>query len=414
MYAMTTSDLNEHPQTCCSNCHTVFEVSAELLESSDTRVRCGECLSIFDALINLRREDNFSEDDDFEVDTDGNVVDQEGAADDQVDIVIAAKDDEIGADYQKQSELNDAGEAALAGLHNDTAPLDVTFTDFSLFSEDADLPEVPYFDQTRDSGGFEDDDDEYEKDETFSDTLFSQDMTIDLPGPEEDQPSLNGMTAVALSKDVDFVTNDSQRDPIVFKYRDKEPAAEPVKDSVLEIDAMIERVRSGVSRSTVAVPEIVQERSPWVVRSSMIALVVLFAALLYGFKERSNLLNIPVVRPVLAGLCTVLPCDVPAHVDVAAFKTVKRAAFSHPNVQNALIIDLAFINEAAFSQPHPVLELKLTDITGRLVVKNKFSPSDYLDSWQDGDQLGSGERLNVSLTVEDPGRDVTSFMVAFH
>ena len=46
-----------NPQTCCSNCQTIFEVPEELLASSDTRVRCGECLSIFDALINLRDQD---------------------------------------------------------------------------------------------------------------------------------------------------------------------------------------------------------------------------------------------------------------------------------------------------------------------------------------------------------------------
>jgi len=38
------------PHTRCSNCETVFEVSSALLSSADTRVRCGECLSIFDAL----------------------------------------------------------------------------------------------------------------------------------------------------------------------------------------------------------------------------------------------------------------------------------------------------------------------------------------------------------------------------
>lgn len=416
MHAMNSVGEGGHPQTCCSNCHTVFEVSAELLESSDTRVRCGECLSIFDALTNLRKEDHFSEDDDFLVDADGNITEPDELATAPVDADIQALDssEEIEtAELHQQSGLPDAGAAALAGLSNDTAPLDVTYSDFGLFSEDAELPEVACFDQTQDRDGYEYD--EGDEDETFSDTLFTRDMTIDLPDSLNDESPVENITAAALNKEVDFVTNDTLREPIVFKYRDREPAVKPSaqNDKVSEIDAMIERVRSDVPKVPVA-PDVTRERSPWVLRSSLFALVIVLAAMLFGYKERDKLVNSPQVRPMLAGVCTVLPCEVPAHVDISAFKTIKRAAFSHPNIQNALIIDLAFVNEAAFSQPHPVLELKLTDVTGRLVVKNKFLPSDYMDSWRDGDQVASGQRLNVSLTVEDPGRDVTSFVVAFH
>ena len=104
---------------------------------------------------------------------------------------------------------------------------------------------------------------------------------------------------------------------------------------------------------------------------------------------------------------------VPAFVDLDALKVLKRSVFSHPTVRGALVIDLAFVNEAEFGQAHPLLEIRLTDRNGGLVVKNSVEPSEYLDQWQEGDTLNSGERLDVSLTVEDPGQTATSFELQF-
>ncbi|MBX2881342.1 MAG: DUF3426 domain-containing protein [Granulosicoccus sp.] len=466
---MSTAPERELPQTCCSNCHTVFEVSPELLESSDTRVRCGECLSIFDALTNLRREDQFSEDDDFLVDADGNIIESDEYQDQlsETDIDGEDPDDDLG--YHQLSDLSDAGAAALAGLHNDTAQLDVTYSDVNLFAEDAELPEVDLLDQTRDASNIEGD--EFSADETFSGSLYLEDMTVDPEveltnnlsdevtaklfehqsndssadtvnellveshfEPDDDlddsldnsaddfhsheQSPIERATVAGLNTEVEFATGDQQREAIVFKYRDAEPQTDSIENNtgVSEVDLMIERVRSGASADSQA--SATQNESldsnPWAMRTTMICLAVLLAGLLYAYKERQALMSNSMVRPALVGVCTIFPCTVPEQIDIAAFRTVKRAAFSHPNIDNALIIDLAFINKAAFSQPHPVIELKLTDLTGRLVVKNRFTPAEYLDQWQDGDVLRSGERLNVNLTVEDPGRDVTSFVVAFH
>ena len=45
--------------TRCDHCGSTFEVSAELLNSGDPSVRCGECMSLFDARANLYDEADF-------------------------------------------------------------------------------------------------------------------------------------------------------------------------------------------------------------------------------------------------------------------------------------------------------------------------------------------------------------------
>ena len=47
------TDIDETLLTRCYTCHTVFEVPNEILELRDSRVRCGECLRVFDVSENL-------------------------------------------------------------------------------------------------------------------------------------------------------------------------------------------------------------------------------------------------------------------------------------------------------------------------------------------------------------------------
>ena len=131
------------------------------------------------------------------------------------------------------------------------------------------------------------------------------------------------------------------------------------------------------------------------------------------YRERDSFYTNQFIRPVLETACSVLNCVLPEQSDLSAIKVQKRAVFSHPSIENALIINLGFVNEAGFNQRYPILEIRLTDRSGRLVVKNNFLPTDYLDTWREGDMLDAGKRLDISLTVEDPGNTATSFELDF-
>lgn len=390
---MNSLDSGGLPQTICSNCRTVFEISRELLQSSDTRVRCGECLSIFDALSNLR------EDEGSQLFTDpvtGEIV-QSGvnAADERQSPLKSATDS-----HQKISGLSDAGAAALAGLTKATSPKDVTYSDFSLFAEDSNLPEVRYHEQEEVTGEA--------SGESSPDTLIESETEPHI-GQSVDFPA-----AVALNKEVDFVTSESQHDQIVFRYRDREPPAETTAGKKLspDIDEMIERVRYGESPPPPSPPADF-DQNRWSRAALLTGGAMVCVVLAWGFTARHGLSKNPAVNSALQSVCSVLPCTAPMLVDIAAFRQLKRAAFSHPTISNALLIDFAFVNDASFSQPLPVLAVLMEDQSGSVVVKNDFSPSEYFPEWQEGYLLASGERLNVSLTVEDPGSEVTMFKVIF-
>jgi len=385
-----------HSQTCCSNCQTVFEVSLALLSSTDTRVRCGECLSIFDALAN-QHDLNFGD---------------ETLSMDATD--VAERPEAAGSEHhQGTSNLPDAGAAALAGLANNTSSLDVTYSDFDLFSADAGLPEVSYFDQTRDTSSFDFDEvAEEERDETFSDTLFSRDVTVDAHVALTNAPTTpRPYPDVTLDNDVDFIKDEVARDALIFNYQEREVLT-PLSAAVASpYDSPDEpKVFTGVERD---VNVAVNSASPWLLRSVLAGIIVTLVGALYVYKERDVLISNRTVRPVLEIACNFVRCALPEQIDLRALKAVNRTVVSHPTLTNALIIKFGILNGADFSQAYPIIEIRLEDLAGRLVVTNSFSPLDYTNNWEPGDVLDVGKRLDVALTVEDPGNTAVSFELDF-
>jgi len=392
------------PQTCCANCQTVFEVSTELLASSDTRVRCGECLSIFDALINLRRKDDVLSEDSVP-DENGRLVDAGGLAS-----TARGNPSEFGAAVSEHSKLQ-----------ADTLALEGTYSDFDLFSGEAGLPEVAYFDQTQDLDQLRFD--EPDGDETFSDTLFAHDMTIESPVQEGRPGEAQSAPEPHVSNvNLDEPSHALRPGPAVYTHRDTGvPYAGAGAGAGVGVGVGVgagARDRSRMSaepRANVepALPEGLKRRPAWVIHALLGIMAVVVVFVLYGFINREVWLNDPDKRPLLTKACALVGCELTPLVKLDELKVLKRSVFSHPTVDNALVIDLAFVNEAQFDQPFPLLEIRLTDRNGGLVVQNDVAPDEYLDNGQADGLLTAGERLDLSITVEDPGQTATSFELKF-
>ncbi len=434
-YPSSETNIDDNLQTRCSNCLTVFEVSRSLLESSDTRVRCGECLSIFDAREGLREDDSPVQDslalpivdkavsfpDDINsTDSAETLSDSPDSTSEFFDTPDEAESNEPEPEEPEPDEPEpeepdatddenatanqaDTESAALAGLSKDTTALDVTYSDFDLFSEEADLPEIAYFDQTRDTASFDFDTVSLEDDETFSDTLFAHDVTIDANVAESEAKQ------AVESADVDFVRDESPAEPLIFNYQDGEPASttdaltgEQVEESSAEATEEFEPIDTAA-----------KSKSPWLLRILLFLTVTSLLAGLYIYRERDNLANNVVARPILEAGCLVFRCDVPARVDLSALQAVQRKAFSHPTVDNALVLTMGIRNDAQFDQALPVLAISLTDRGGRTVAKRDFFPKDYLESWSEGDTIAAGKRLDVTLEVKDPGNRASGFQLKF-
>lgn len=398
------------PQTQCSHCSTVFEVPQDLLESSDTRVKCGECFNIFDALDGLQIKTT------------------------EVPMTETLASLSAGATNIENERVD----------RSNYSDLDVTYSDFDLFSEDADTPYLDYFEETTDPVNLDFDAVEEDTDQTFSDTLFRNDVTVasDLPiGNSESaglseqavssaptlgvQPriemNIEGGQAGAIEFDYDADKRIAPRDPVVDQGDEHlstdeavnlklSPTASTPVSTVREVDSDVDLLQSFDAPISTAT-----RSRGWIAPLLMVTALAVLLSALYLYRERASLRNNPMTRPIYVATCAILGCQVPAMSDLDQLRVLRRYVFSHPTIQDALVVNVVFRNEAEFEQRYPILVIKMSDITGKIVATRNFQPSEYLpeQSQSEKQTLAAQTSIEVSLGIEDPGKNANSFTIEF-
>lgn len=130
----------------------------------------------------------------------------------------------------------------------------------------------------------------------------------------------------------------------------------------------------------------------------------------YVYYNRQQLAQYPDLRPWVAQLCAVAACDLPLQRDVKRIALTSRMVESHPSRANALLIDATLVNQADFTQPYPLLELRFSDLKNQLVAGRRFRPEEYLSptaSVKAG--MAPHQPVHVTLEIVDPGKDAVSF-----
>jgi len=148
----------------------------------------------------------------------------------------------------------------------------------------------------------------------------------------------------------------------------------------------------------------------WALVNAALVVVLLGQVL---FAQREAFAQDPTLRPVLARMCTVAGCTLPPRRAVDQVELVRRNVYAHPNVKDALIIDITFVNNATFAQPYPILTVSLGNLHGRPLIRRNFKPREYLPELGPNARMAPGSPVHVSLEVRDPGRKARTFEIGF-
>ncbi len=140
---------------------------------------------------------------------------------------------------------------------------------------------------------------------------------------------------------------------------------------------------------------------------SLAAALALAAQLLWF--ERARLAQYPELGSVYALLCEQVDCS----LTQSALSLIDNQGLHlqpHPKYSDALSATVLLENQAAFSQPWPGLQLRFTDLKGRLVAQRIFQPNEYLDtSSVDPLRMPSGQPVQIELELAAPGRRGVSY-----
>jgi hypothetical protein len=122
----------------------------------------------------------------------------------------------------------------------------------------------------------------------------------------------------------------------------------------------------------------------------------------------------PDTRGFYETVCGVLGCELPEIRALDDLRTRNLMVRSHPDLQDALIIDAVIVNAADFPQRYPDLELRFTSVGGLLVAGRAFKPEEYLGGEARADRLMPvNTPIQVSIEIADPGGEAVNYTLSF-
>lgn len=128
--------------------------------------------------------------------------------------------------------------------------------------------------------------------------------------------------------------------------------------------------------------------------------------------ERAALTRNALTRPWLLSACQLLRVPPPQVRDLALLQLGARDIRPHPDVPGALLISATLRNRAPWTQPYPLLEVSLSDLSGKPVALRVFAPDAYLGSRALAARgLPADASAAISLEVRDPGRQAVAFAI---
>lgn len=148
-------------------------------------------------------------------------------------------------------------------------------------------------------------------------------------------------------------------------------------------------------------------------RQAGLMLLALGLLLALGFQIRADWVEPyaqkPALRPWIEGFCNIAACTPPALQALDALRLMQVQIGLHPGHPRAIRVETRLTNHAPFVQPHPRLQVILSDRFGRVVGRRLYGPEDYLPE-APASGLAAGQALDLTLDLMQP--DLPAFGLA--
>jgi len=152
-------------------------------------------------------------------------------------------------------------------------------------------------------------------------------------------------------------------------------------------------------------------RWPWAIACILLALLL---GIQLAWAERAALIRHPVTGGWLRSTCATLGCELPLIAAPQQLHLLDSNVQTHPSVAGALMISASVRNDAAFTQPYPVVTITLSNAQGQRMAMRRLQPREYLDDdtiLRRG--LAPGASAVLLFEVEDPGEKAVAFEFGF-
>ncbi len=355
--------------TRCPKCDTTFKVTPTQLSVAKGAVRCGACLHVFRASDYFQgpKADNPPQDDRtqdmFSEPLFETPADQSSLAPDEPDYTI---DDDDGLIHD---DMEEDGGLIHDDMHNGGTKIKSADISQDFLSINPDKATDPFF-----SDG--------------------DDVVVTVEEQRQDDESW----AQAL-------LNDSEDEEVTQSVTPKKvlPKVHSKPFSYIEVDPL-----------DLSLPERRSTTKLWLgIFSFSLLILTLMAQLAYfNYDQWSRQES---MRPWYQLACDQLDCTLPSTYDLSKIRTTTSPRVSsHSKYQDALSVDVLFMNHASFEQAFPRLELTFTDLNEKTIAHRLFTPDEYLAGEAAGLSLMPIQTpIHIALEIKDPGAKANNYRVRF-
>jgi predicted Zn finger-like uncharacterized protein len=351
--------------TQCPKCETTFKVTPAQLAIAKGAVRCGACLHVFRASDYFQKE---KED-------------------------ISSKDDRTQDMFSEELFTKSAEKSGFSDTLGDS---DSGFIDDEMEDENGLIHDDMFNEQVKNSA-IEISEDFLSislndtKDPFFSDLAKVQDSE---QGKNKDDESW----AQALLND-----SEDEITPVAKAVNKTVPKTPKQNFSFIEVDPL-----------DLSLPERPSYAKLWLWALACLTLLISLTAQLsyFNFDQWARQGS---MRPWYQLACEQLNCTLPSTYDLTKIQTTASPQVSsHPKYENALSVDVLFINHATYKQAFPKLELTFTDFNDKPIAHRLFTPAEYLAGEASGLKLMPVETpIHIALEIQDPGSRANNYSVRF-
>jgi len=123
---------------------------------------------------------------------------------------------------------------------------------------------------------------------------------------------------------------------------------------------------------------------------------------------------IPELRPFYEKGCELAGCELKPLINVDAIQSRKLVVRTDPDNRSQLVVDAVIINRADFEQPFPVIALTFSNLNGDVVAQSVFTPGEYLaGEGKELDAMPTDTPVRIAISIRDPGRDAVNYNILF-
>ncbi len=151
--------------------------------------------------------------------------------------------------------------------------------------------------------------------------------------------------------------------------------------------------------------------------ASAVAFLLLAAQVLYF--QFDSWSKTAAMRPVYAGLCTVLGCELPLRRSLVDLQSQRLSVRAHPDKEDMLLVDALILNRAEFEQPFPIIEMHFMSLTQEPISTYSLTPAEYL-----GGELAAAAAdsipamavrtpIHIDIELPDPGPEAVNYQLKF-